>query len=126
MQELPNGIEVHSVTDAPFEQVPLGLRQARFALGDSQADPIFLVTRMPPNTTLPRHYHEAPFVDAIAEGSLTMDGKVQGQGTVRYFPAGAVYGPQVSGPDGCVLLEFYATTAGAPAILTEAASREDA
>jgi anti-sigma factor ChrR (cupin superfamily) len=119
--QLPSGITTMSLTDADFVEVPRGLRQAKMALGDVDSDPVFLITRMPPNTELPRHHHEAVFVDAIAEGSLTMDGVEYPQGTVRFFPAGAVYGPQLSGPGGCVLLEFYATDKGSPAILTEGA-----
>ncbi|MBV9661750.1 MAG: hypothetical protein JO337_11390 [Acidimicrobiales bacterium] len=112
---LENGIQVLSYLDTTgFDTIPFGLKQKRFRLGDEgdPARPLLLVTHFPPGAVLPRHYHGDVFMDAVVAGSSNIDGEWHEAGTVRWFPAKAMYGPVQAGPQGCVLLEFYTDDAG--------------
>jgi hypothetical protein len=106
-------------TDPGFADLPFGLSQAVFALGDA-ADPhhpTLVVTKFPPAAELPYHSHDSVFCDAVVEGSIIIGGDVNPRGTIRLVPSKAEYGPSVAGPDGCTLLEFYADESGRPANL---------
>jgi hypothetical protein len=112
---LENGIKVLSYVDTDdFPEVGFGLRQKVFTLGEEgdKTRPLLLVTRFPPNAVLPRHYHQDVFMDAVVAGSSNIAGEWHEAGTVRWFPARAMYGPVVAGPDGCTLLEFYVDDPG--------------
>jgi hypothetical protein len=112
---LENGIKVLSCVDTDdFPEVGFGLRQKVFTLGEEgdKTRPLLLITRFPPNAVLPRHYHQDVFMDAVVAGSSNIAGEWHEAGTVRWFPAKAMYGPVVAGPDGCTLLEFYVDDPG--------------
>jgi hypothetical protein len=112
---LENGIKVLSYVDTDdLPEVGFGLRQKVFTLGEEgdKTRPLLLVTRFPPNAVLPRHYHQDVFMDAVVAGSSNIAGEWHEAGTVRWFPAKAMYGPVVAGPDGCTLLEFYVDDPG--------------
>jgi hypothetical protein len=112
---LENGIKVLSYVDTDdLPEVGFGLRQKVFTLGEEgdKTRPLLLVTRFPPNAVLPRHYHQDVFMDAVVAGSSNIAGEWHEAGTVRWFPARAMYGPVVAGPDGCTLLEFYVDDPG--------------
>ncbi|MBV9661143.1 MAG: hypothetical protein JO337_08305 [Acidimicrobiales bacterium] len=125
---LENGIKVLSYVNVEdFPEVGFGLKQQKFVLGD-EGDPnrpLFLVTRFPPHAVLPRHYHQDVFMDAVVEGSSNIAGEWHGAGTVRWFPAKAMYGPVVAGPEGCTLLEFYVNDPGFRTTLDEDALTDD-
>jgi hypothetical protein len=113
MHEIENGIQVHQYGAPP----PAGgaIEQDRFVLGDDgdPGRPIMIVTRFPPGAKLPRHHHGDVFMDAVVQGASRFgDQEWHHAGTVRWFPARAVYGPVEAGPEGCVLLEFYVDRAG--------------
>ncbi len=112
---IENGIKLFNFMDtSDFPGTATGLRQKRFYLGD-EGDPdvpIVLVTHFPPNGVLPRHYHGGVFVDVVVEGLSIIDGEECPAGTLRWFPAKAMYGPIVAGPEGCVFVEFYINQAG--------------
>jgi hypothetical protein len=114
VHEIANGIQVHSYEAPPTEGT--ALVQQRFTLGveDDPDRPLLLITRFPPNVKLPRHYHGDVFMDAVVMGSSRFgeDGGWHHAGTVRWFPAKAMYGPVEAGPEGCTLLEFYVNAAG--------------
>lgn len=105
--------------DPGFTDLPFGLRQAVFAVGEA-TDPhhaTLVVTKFSPNAELPAHSHDSVFCDAVVEGSIIVGGEVNPKGTVRLVPSKAEYGPSVAGPEGCTLLEFYVDDTGRPANL---------
>jgi hypothetical protein len=124
-------ILVTNWTDPGFADLPFGLQQALFALGDRE-DPesaALVITKFSPNAVLPLHSHPSPFCDAIVEGSIKFGETVHPRGTIRILQADALYGPAVAGPDGCTLLEFYAHDSGRsgvfpPEVMTEEFQRE--
>ena len=125
---LENGIKVLSYLDvSEFPEVGFGLKQKMFTLGDEgdHTRPLFLVTQFPPNAVLPRHYHQDVFMDAVVAGSSNIAGEWHEAGTVRWFPAKAMYGPVVAGPEGCTLLEFYVNDPGFRTTLDEVALTDD-
>jgi len=122
MREIENGIRLYEFGEPP----PAGaaLQQDRYVLGQEgdSSRPILLVTRFPPGAILPRHHHGDVFMDAVVQGASRFgDGEWNTAGTVRWFPARAVYGPVEAGPEGCVLLEFYVNQAGFKTTLDRAA-----
>lgn len=115
----PGTTVIHTFTwaDPGFTDLPFGLRQAVFALGDA-AEPhhaTLVVTKFSPNSELPLHSHDSVFCDAVVEGSMVVGGAVNPKGTIRLVPSKAEYGPSVAGPEGCTLLEFYGDDTGRPA-----------
>jgi hypothetical protein len=127
--EIENGIKIFSYIDtSDFPEVGFGLKQKRFALGEEgdSSRPLFLVTHFPPHAVLPRHYHGDVFMDAVVQGSSKIDGEWFEAGTVRWFPAKAMYGPIEAGADGCILLEFYVDQPGFATVIDEDALTDEA
>jgi len=125
---LENGIQVLSYLDtSDFPTIPFGLKQKRFTLGEEGdgTRPLLLVTHFPPHAVLPRHFHGDVFMDAVVAGSSKIDGIWHEAGTVRWFPAKAMYGPVQAGPDGCILLEFYVDEPGFRTTLDQDALTDD-
>jgi hypothetical protein len=122
-QHIEHGIEILSYLDPSVaREIAFGLRQQRIVLGDPAATdrPILLVTHFPPHAVIPRHHHREVFADVVVQGSSNIDGEWFGAGTIRWFPAGAVYGPVEAGPDGCTLLEIYVDQPGMEVTFDEA------
>jgi hypothetical protein len=112
------GIVVANWSDPGFADLPFGLQQTLFALGDPK-DPesaVLVITKFSPNAVLPLHSHPSPFCDAVVEGSMKVGDSVHPRGTIRVLQADAEYGPSVAGPEGCTLLEFYAHDSGRPGV----------
>jgi hypothetical protein len=125
---LPNGVEVMSFLDtSDYLDVGFGLKQKRVILGEpgDPTRPIFILTHFPPNAVLPRHYHGDVFVDAVVQGSSNIEGEWHEAGTVRWFPAKAMYGPITAGPEGCILLEYYVDQPGFATVQDQDALTED-
>ena len=112
-------IRTFTWADPGFTDLPFGLQQAIFALGDA-TDPhhaTLVVTKFAPGAELPTHSHDSVFCDAVVEGSMIVGDQTNPRGTIRLVPSKAEYGPSIAGPDGCTLLEFYADETGRPANL---------
>jgi hypothetical protein len=110
-----------SWADPGFIDLPFGLQQAIFALGDA-TDPhhaTLVVTKFSPGAELPAHSHDSVFCDAVVEGSMIVGGQANPKGTIRLVPSKVGYGPSIAGPEGCTLLEFYADDTGRPANLDQ-------
>jgi hypothetical protein len=126
--QIENGIDISSYVDtSDFPEVAFGLKQKRIVLG-AEGDPtrpLLLITHFPPHALLPRHFHGDVFVDAVVQGSSKIDGEWFPAGTVRWFPAQAMYGPVEAGPDGCILLEFYVDQPGFATTIDQDALTED-
>lgn len=121
------GVQTFNWADAGFLELPFGLEQALFRLGE-EADgdrPVLVVTRFAPGAVLPLHHHPSPFCDAVVEGSMRVGDDVNPRGTIRILAAGAQYGPSVAGPEGCTLLEFYARDSGRPGIFPPEVQTEE-
>jgi hypothetical protein len=126
--QLPNGIEVMSYLDPEScPETAFGLRQRRIVLGKEgdPTRPILFITHFPPNAVTPRHSHGDVFVDAVVQGSCNSVGEWNEAGAVRWFPANAVYGHVMSGPEGCILLEFYVDEPGFAVTVDEDALTEE-
>jgi hypothetical protein len=108
-------------------ETAFGLRQRRIILGDEgdPTRPILLITHFPPNVVTPRHSHGDVFVDAVVQGSCNSVGEWNEAGTVRWFPAKVTYGHVMSGPEGCILLEFYVDQPGFAVTVDQDALTED-
>lgn len=121
------GVHSFNWSDAGFVELPFGLEQALFRLGDeTEADrPVLVVTRFAPNAELPLHHHPSAFCDAVVEGSMRVADQIHPRGTIRVLEPGAAYGPSVAGPEGCTLLEFYAHDSGRPGVFPPEVQTEE-
>jgi hypothetical protein len=125
---LENGIKVFSYHDtSEYPTIAFGLKQKRFTLGEDgdPTRPILIVTHFPPNSSIPRHCHGDVFMDVVAEGASLIDGEWCEAGSVRWFPAKAMYGPVTAGPEGCILLEFYVDQPGFQTTIDEDAMPDE-
>jgi hypothetical protein len=66
------------------------------------------LTRYDPGLVLERHGHASDHLVYIIEGHLDVGDHACPPGTLVVLEHGAVFGPLVAGPDGCLLLESYA------------------
>jgi quercetin dioxygenase-like cupin family protein len=84
---------------------------------DQDIEVIVSEARIPPNTTLPRHYHHGEEIVLLLEGSAVHveEGKPDRQmaaGERVVIPAGAIHAPRI-GPDGAHIVVIYLNPAGA-------------
>jgi len=103
-----------------LEQLP-GCRWARFILGnreDVHAPQIWIV-ELPPNYTVPRHYHNVHRLEIMLKGSYRLDGEERGPGAITLFPAGEMYGPVEIGSEGGITMEVFSDSSNLGAIFAE-------
>jgi hypothetical protein len=120
-------IRTFTWADPGFTDLPFGLQQAVFAVGDA-TDPrhaTLVVARFSPGAELPAHSHDSVFCDAVVEGSMIVGGTTNPRETVRLVPSKVEYGPSIAGPEGCTLLEFYADDTGRRANLDQDSLSEE-
>jgi hypothetical protein len=82
-------------------------------LGTATDDFIFAVPdiRMPPNQLWPMHWHDCWTLVVIVEGSCVIGDWFMMPGDVFFAPPSIEYGPLLSGPGGCRLLEIFSDLA---------------
>jgi hypothetical protein len=99
-----------------------GLRIRHHALGpldDEDHTPVAAILEMPPGYVLPRHAHNCERLEVVIAGSLTVDGRDLGPGTVLRSGGSEFYGPHVAGPDGCTTVEIFAALRGVGRIMLD-------
>jgi len=75
---------------------------------------VFIV-KFPPNYQVPPHKHGSDYFSVVLEGEVTVTGKRFTVGHVRFIRESAGYGPLTYGPQGCTVLEVFASVDGVPA-----------
>lgn len=81
-----------------------GLGVARLSIGDAAV----VVTECPAAFVVSAHGHDTDYVEVFLDGRLRIGRAWFRAGDVRIVPAGTVYGPLRSGPDGATTLQVYA------------------
>ena len=88
------------------------LKYARFALGvdeDGGAATTILVVKYAPGARIEPHYHGSDYCSVVVEGSMEVTRRTHEVGSMRFVNAGTTYGPLVAGPEGCTVIDIFAT-----------------
>jgi hypothetical protein len=70
-------------------------------------DRMVVLGRYDPGMVIERHGHESDNLVYVIEGDLEVGGRPCPAGTLIVLETGAVFGPLVAGPDGCLLFETW-------------------
>ena len=73
------------------------------------------VVRYEPNARIEAHYHHCDYCSVVVEGWIEVTRKRHDVGSVRVVKAGTVYGPLIAGPEGCTVIDTFATGEPGPA-----------
>jgi quercetin dioxygenase-like cupin family protein len=82
-----------------------------FGVGEDERGSVvqMIVVKYDPGARIEPHYHECDYCSIVVEGSIEVTRRVHDVGSVRVVKAGTVYGPLVAGPDGCTVIDIFAT-----------------
>jgi hypothetical protein len=85
-----------------------GIALAKFILGKPENNAtVATLLRMDPGYVLPNHGHNCYRLEVVLKGSITVGDQVFKPGTIMFSEPGALYGPHVAGPDGCITVEIF-------------------
>src|SRR5262245_40512159 len=92
------------------------LQYARFALGVDErgAATTILVVKYAPGARVEPHYHGSDYCSIVVEGSIEVTRRNHEVGSMRFVNAGTTYGPLVAGPEGCTVVDIFATGVAEP------------
>jgi quercetin dioxygenase-like cupin family protein len=74
-----------------------------------------MIVKYDPGARVDPHYHHCDYCSIVVEGSMEITRRVHGVGSVRVVNAGTVYGPLLAGPEGCTVIDVFATGEPGPA-----------
>lgn len=100
-----------------------GATTTMFVLGDDPSDPHAPgvgILCMPPGYVLRRHAHTCHRLEVILSGTLNVEGRWFGPGTVMTAGYEEAYGDHIAGPEGCTTVEVCSTTSGMNNVLVAA------
>jgi hypothetical protein len=75
-----------------------------------------LIVKYEPGAQVGPHYHHADYCSVVVEGSIEVTRRNHTVGSMRVVNAGTAYGPLVAGPEGCTVIEFFATGVHDPSL----------
>jgi ChrR-like protein with cupin domain len=92
------------------------LKFARFRLGVDERGTatMMLVVKYEPGSYVPAHYHGADYCSIVVDGSIEVTRRNHEVGSMRFENAGTVYGPLIAGPEGCTVIDIFATGVADP------------
>ena len=61
-----------------------------------------------PGSEVPPHFHNVDYCSVVVEGSIEVTRRVYEPGSMRFVRANTAYGPLKAGPEGCVVIDFFA------------------
>jgi hypothetical protein len=92
------------------------IQYARFQLGVDErgAATTMLVVKYAPGCHVAPHYHGADYCSIVVAGSIEVTRHTHEVGSMRFVNAGTTYGPLVAGPEGCTVVDIFATGVADP------------
>jgi len=96
----------------------------RFEFGDDPHGPLMVVQVIPPDLEFATHYHDTDYCTLVLKGALRIGRTWYRAGHFRVQDAKSVYGPALSGPEGCSLVSFYGDRSELPDKFTRDSDRE--
>ena len=94
------------------------LRYCKIELGvdDRGAATTMLVVKYEPGAHVAPHFHHADYCSIVVQGSIEVTRHHDDVGSLRIVNAGTVYGPLVAGPEGCTVIDVFATGVADPSV----------
>jgi hypothetical protein len=92
-------------SDPELEARPMTMAMVEF--GDDPKGPCAVFFNLQPNLEFAAHYHNTEQCFVLLEGSIRIGRTWYGPGSFRIQDSGSVYGPLLSGPEGCKAVSFY-------------------
>ena len=99
------GRATFDITGPECDGFPMGM--ATVNLGAEEDGPLIVVLNLAPNLEFAPHYHNTDQCFVVVEGTMRVGRTWFGPGSVRIQEVGAVYGPVLTGPEGCKTICFY-------------------
>jgi mannose-6-phosphate isomerase-like protein (cupin superfamily) len=106
------GRTTFELSDPGLNTSPMGM--AIVNLGEDPHGPCAITFHLEPNLEFAAHYHDTDQCFVVLEGSIRVGRTWYGPGSVRVQNAGSVYGPVLSGPEGCEAISFYGDRSAIP------------
>lgn len=90
------------------------LRHARLTLGvdDEGAATTILVVQYEPGSEVGVHSHGTDYCSIVVEGSIEVTRREHSVGSMRVVNADTAYGPLRAGPEGCTVIDVFASGRG--------------
>jgi quercetin dioxygenase-like cupin family protein len=88
----------------------------RLGVDERGAATMMLIVKYEPGSRVEPHYHHSDYASIVVEGSIEVTRRNETVGSIRVVNAGTVYGPLVAGPEGCTVVEVFATGVPDPSI----------
>jgi hypothetical protein len=86
------------------------LHYSQMGLGnDDDPATLILVVKYDAGAEVGVHYHGCDYCSIVVEGSIEVTRRVHGVGSMRFVKANTAYGPLKAGPEGCTVIDVFAT-----------------
>jgi len=89
--------------------IPLGVDERGAAT-------LMLIVKYEAGSHVDPHFHHSDYASIVVDGSIEVTRRNHEVGSIRVVNAGTVYGPLVAGPDGCTVVEVFATGVADPSV----------
>ena len=89
--------------------VPMGV-------DDRGAATLMLVVKYEPGAHIGPHFHHSDYASIVVAGSIEVTRRNHEVGSIRVVNQGTVYGPLIAGPDGCTVIDVFATGVPDPSV----------
>jgi quercetin dioxygenase-like cupin family protein len=77
---------------------------------------LMLIVKYEPGSEVGPHFHHSDYASIVVQGSIEVTRRNHEVGSIRVVNAGTVYGPLVAGPEGCTVVEVFATGVPDPSV----------
>jgi quercetin dioxygenase-like cupin family protein len=85
---------------------------SELGVDEQGASTTVMVVRYEPGSEVRPHYHDLDYCSIVVEGAIEVTRQHHGVGSMRVVKAGTAYGPLRAGPDGCTVIDVFATGRG--------------
>ncbi len=88
----------------------------RLSIDERGAGTTIVIAKYEPGAVVGPHYHHADYCSVVVEGSIEITRRNHTVGSMRVVNAGTTYGPLVAGPEGCTMVDIFATGSADPSL----------
>ena len=107
--------------DEPGEWIVDPEQQLRYCavpmgVDERGAATLMLIVKYDAGARIGPHFHHSDYASIVVEGSIEVTRRNHDVGSIRVVNAGTVYGPLVAGPEGCTVIDVFATGVPDPSV----------
>jgi hypothetical protein len=88
----------------------------RLSIDERGAGTTIVIAKYEPGAVVGPHYHHADYCSVVVEGSIEITRRKHTVGSMRVVKAGTTYGPLIAGPEGCTMVDIFATGTADPSL----------